>query len=264
MPGYYSPTFAADDVPDQVWERRSPMRGVQFDLDAQLALLREVAEQGVALGETDFCFANSFYEHVDAEVAYGMVRRARPRHVVELGSGFSSHALAAACEANRGGGAPVRYDVFDPFPRAAAQLPAHGIDGVHTVAAQDVGDEVFDSLGDGDILFVDTTHVVRTGGDVNRIVLDVLPALSVGVHVHFHDIWLPFEYHRDLTAILGFNWSEQYLLQAFLCGNSDYEVTLALAALVRERPTDVRSLFPAWDGNTFPSAFWLRRTSHRL
>lgn len=259
VPAYYSPTFAAGDVPDEVWARRSPLRGVALDLDDQLPLLEEVARLGAELAQTGFRFANAFYEHGDAEVAYGMVRWARPRRVVELGSGFSSHALAAACEANRRDGLEVRYEVFDPFPRDDAPLPERGIDAIHSVRAEDVDEQVFTGLGAGDVLFVDTTHVVKIGGDVNRLVLDVLPVLAPGVLVHFHDIWLPFEYHRDLTAILGFNWSEQYLLQAFLSGNGAYEVLIALAALVRVHRERVVPLFAGWDGSTFPSAFWIRR-----
>lgn len=249
-PAWASPAFTADDIPDAVWDRRSPLHGIGFDLDAQAALLRELAPLSAGLAETGFPFANRFYEHVDAEVAYAMVRRLRPARVVELGSGYSTAVLRAALDANGAG----EHAVYDPYPR---------VEGAEPLAAQDVPEEVFRSLGRDDVLFVDTTHVVRTGGDVNRIVLDVLPVLAPGVVVHFHDIWLPHEYHRDLTAILGANWSEQYLLQAFLVGNPGYEVLLANQALVRDRPDLVRELFPAWT-HEHPSAFWMRRTEAPL
>jgi hypothetical protein len=120
---------------------------------------------------------------------------------------------------------------------------------------------VFRELGPQDVLFVDTTHTVKTGGDVNRIVLDVLPALAPGVVVHFHDIWLPYEYHRALTETLGANWSEQYLLQALLSGNPGFAVLLGNAALARDRRSAVQAAFPDWDPeNEYPSAFWIRRT----
>jgi hypothetical protein len=178
-----------------------------------------------------------------------MVRRLRPARVVELGSGFSTLALRAALEANGDG----EHRGFDPYTRH---------DFVAKVAAQDVPTEEFAALRAGDVLFVDTTHVVKTGGDVNRIVLDVLPALAAGVVVHFHDIWLPYEYHRDLVAVLGANWSEQYLLQAFLSGNPEWEVVLANAALARERRDAVRAAFPDWDPDReYPTGFWLRKVA---
>jgi hypothetical protein len=257
-PDYSSPTFAADDIPDAVWARRSALQGIAFDLDAQAALLSSLAAAGAELAATGYVFANHFYEHVDAEVAYAMVRRLRPKRLVELGSGFSTHVLAAACEANRADGAPVHYEAYDPVPRTGP--PDHGVDAVRYLPAQDVPDEVFAALRADDVLFVDTTHVVRTGGDVNRILLDVVPALAPGVVVHLHDIWLPYEYHRDLTATLGANWSEQYLLQALLCGNPGLEILLGNAALARDRRDVVQAAFPNWDPATeYPSAFWLRR-----
>ena len=260
---YSSPTFTADEIPDAVWQRRSPLRGIAFDLDAQARLLAELAPLGAELAATGFDFANRFYEHVDAEVAYAMVRRLAPARLVELGSGFSTHVLAAACEANRAAGAAVHYAAYDPAPRAAA--PRQGVDVLEHRPAQDVPAEVFAALGAGDVLFVDTTHVVRTGGDVNHVLLDVLPALAPGVVVHLHDIWLPYEYHRALTATLGANWSEQYLLQALLCGNPGFEVLLGNAALARDRRAAVRAAFPGWDPETeYPSAFWLRRTEAPL
>jgi len=235
--------FTADQIPDAVWERRSELRGIAFDLDAMERLLGELAPVGAELAATGFDFANRFYEHVDAETAYAMVRRLAPARIVELGSGFSTQVLRAA--------APGAVTTYDPYTK---------IDGVERVAAQDVPDEVFAALRAGDVLFVDTTHVVKTGGDVNRIVLDVLPGLASGVVVHFHDIWLPYEYDRRLTEHLGANWSEQYLLQAFLSGNPGWKVVLANAALARDRRDAVLAAFPHWDPETeFPSAFWIRR-----
>jgi hypothetical protein len=108
------------------------------------------------------------------------------------------------------------------------------------------------------VLFVDTTHAVKTGGDVTRIVLDVLPRLDEGVVVHVHDVLLPWEPHRTWLE-RGWFWTEQYLVHAFLVGNDDWEVLLALHHLTRTHPEAVRRLAPRWSGDTHPSAFWLRR-----
>ena len=129
--------------------------------------------------------------------------------------------------------------------------------------AQDVPLDVFTALESGDVLFVDTTHTVKLDSDVNRIVLDVLPALAPGVLVHVHDIFLPYEYPRRWLEESGFFWAEQYLLQAFLADNPRFEVLAATFALCRDRPEAMARLAPTWQPGAEASAFWLRTTDGR-
>jgi hypothetical protein len=117
---------------------------------------------------------------------------------------------------------------------------------------------VFTELEARDVLFVDTTHTVKTGGDVNRIVLDLMPLLAPGVIVHFHDVLLPWEIHKNWLD-RGWFWFEQYLLQAFLSGNEDWEVIFGIHDLTRTEPGLVKQVVPSWRGESYPSAFWLRR-----
>jgi len=130
---------------------------------------------------------------------------------------------------------------------------------VHELRTQDVPAERFLELERDDLLIVDTTHVVKMGGDVNRVVLDVLPRLAPGVLVHFHDIWLPWEYHAGLVAELGF-WNEQYLLQAYLAENRRWCVVLAAQALARERRGEFEAAVPSLAGSASqPTSFWVER-----
>ena len=248
--GWGSPLPDLGELPPSFFERRSPLHGVRFDRDAQLALLRDLAPLIAGFRPPPgFAIDNGWYESVDAEVLDALVRRLRPRQVVELGSGWSSRVIAAAL------GDGAAHTVFDPFPNERA-----GVVDARRVRAQDVPDEVFAGLRANDVLFVDTSHTVKPGGDVNRIVLDVLPLLAEGVVVHFHDVLLPYEIHRTWLE-RGWWWFEQYLLQAFLAGNPDWEVLLAVHALTREHDALVREVVPSYRGDTFPSAFWIRRTS---
>src|SRR5206468_1730052 len=114
-------------------------------------------------------------------------------------------------------------------------------------------------LGPDDVLFVDTTHTVKVGGDVNRVILDVLPTLAPGVHVHIHDIYLPWEYPREFLAERSFYWAEQFLLQAFLAFNDRFEILFGTHALVRRYPDRIRTLIPGTGRGVSPSAFWFRR-----
>ena len=247
---FYSAIPDVAALPPGTFERRSPLAGVRLDLDAQLAWAREhLAEPMREYTPPEA----PTYGPVDSVVLYGMLRALRPARVVELGSGASTHVTAAALRANGEG----ELEVFDPYP-------ADGVDGIarlHRTLAQDVAPATFEALRSGDVLFVDTTHTVKIGSDVNHIVLDILPRLAPGVVVHFHDIFLPYEYPRRWLEDFGLYWAEQYLLQAFLACNADFEVLLAVTALARDRSEAFAELLPATVTRRAGAAFWLRRTS---
>jgi hypothetical protein len=171
--------------------------------------------------------------------------------------------MAAACAANARDGHATALEAWDPFPR-----DIHGPDDGHVrrhrTRAQDVPLERFRELGENDILFVDTSHVVTIGGEVPFLVLEVLPVLRPGVVVHFHDIWLPDEYHRNLSEYLGVYWNEQYLVQAFLAGNPGYEVVFATHAVVEAHRAAIAELVPSFEPRYYPTSFWIRRTTAEI
>jgi hypothetical protein len=136
-----------------------------------------------------------------------------------------------------------------------------GVTRLHGTAAQDLPLDVFDSLQAGDLLFVDTTHTVKLASDVNHIVLDVLPRLAPGVLVHFHDIFLPYEYPHRWLSDYGLYWAEQYLLQAFLACNRHFEILCAVPALSRERADGFAAAVPQRATTVDGSSFWIRRVA---
>lgn len=262
---YYSPIPDLAHLPEGVWEARDPMRGIEFDLDAQIGFVeRDLAphiaefawDTGVA-PEHSYDPNNDSYPLPDARVLYAMMRHLRPGRIVELGSGQTTRVMAQACRENDRDGAPARLCAFDPFPTAIDDgLP--GLTELVRVKAQDVPDEVFAELQSGDVLFVDTTHTVKISSDVNHIVLRVLPLLQEGVIVHVHDIFLPYEYPRFFFADFALYWAEQYLLQAFLAFNSSFEVLCAVHALGRERGPRMAATGALAPGE-IGSSFWIRR-----
>jgi predicted O-methyltransferase YrrM len=259
---YYSPIPDLATLPADAFDRRSALRGIAFDLDAQLAWIEQLAaamqEFAPAAEEVD----NASYGRVGADLLHGVVRGLKPRRIVELGSGHSTLFMAAAAERNRAEGVATELRTFDPYPTVAkAGLP--GLAALEAVPAQDVPLDVFAALEAGDVLFVDTTHTVKLGSDVNRIVLDVLPALAPGVLVHVHDIFLPYEYPRRWFEESGFYWAEQYLLQAYLAQNPSVEVLAATFALCRDRPAAMARLAPTWRPGAEASAFWFRTRGDR-
>ena len=168
--------------------------------------------------------------------------------------------MAEACARNAAEGSEARHTVVDPQPREEL---APAIEAVARLERRDAATlplERFTELAAGDVLFVDTSHVVRRGGEVNRLVLEVLPRVAEGVLVHFHDVFLPYEYPRSFFA-RGDLYTEQYLLQAYLTENPSWEVLFAAHVAWRERRDALRELIPATAlRTTGPAALWMRRT----
>jgi hypothetical protein len=260
---FYLPFPDVARLPD-LWAGPHPMRGVDLRVDQALRLLGEIAPliaefrppKTAAPGQ-GFYLTNGGYESVDAETLYGLLRHLRPARVVELGSGASSHVIDLARRANETAGSPLQHTIYDPFPfgNPMGAVPAT----LHRVGSEDLDVAVVEELEAGDVLFVDTTHTVKTGGDVVRIFLDVLPRLAPGVYVHVHDIFLPYEYPREWVVDGRVAWAEQYMLQAFLAFNDAFEVVFPAHAVARQDPKAVSAVIPSFGPGIAPGAFWMRR-----
>lgn len=258
---YYSPVPDLSELPGDAFERVDPLRGIDLDTAAQMDFAERELAEFIAEFEDPPGFQpwNSYYEPGDAEIAYAFARRFKPRRVVELGSGFSTLVLASAIARN---GGDSTYVAFNPYPPDYLQGdPPPGLTEHRSVPAQEVPEAEIEALGEKDILFVDTSHTVKLGGDVNAIVLDLLPLVAPGVLVHFHDIWLPHEYHRVLVEDMQMFWAEQYLLQAFLAFNSEFEIVFATQAVAQAEAERLQRLIPAYEGKNFPSSFWITRSA---
>ncbi len=182
----------------------------------------------IAGGEGPARFDQDWFARLDAAAAYAIVRRERPRRIVEVGSGHSTRFLARAVA---DGGLVTEIVCIDPAPRAAlAGLPVRH--RPELLAAADPSR--FSALATGDILFIDSSHVAMPGSDVDRLFLDVLPRLASGVLIHVHDIFLPDAYPAAWDW-RGYN--EQLLVGALIQGGA-YEIVFAsryVATRVPER-----------------------------
>ena len=171
-----------------------------------------------------------------------------------MGSGFSSLVAAEAISKNT----DSALICIEPFPADFLRQGFPGLQSLIEKKVEDIDLEFFSQLDSGDILFIDSSHTVKIGGDVNFLFLEVLPRLRPGVIVHVHDICLPFDYRRDWVMGEFRFWTEQYLLQAFLSFNSDYEVLLANHYLAHYYLEDLKRTFPNspwWHGGSF----WMQR-----
>jgi hypothetical protein len=259
------PDLAAID--EEAWSRRSELVALPpMEVAQQLAHLEQLEPFLVEFrppltadeaAPGTFYRRNASFESVDADVLYATVRWARPRLVIEIGSGFSTLVLDQAARRNATDGDPARLVTIDPYPSPLIEPLETEL---HAVRGSEVSVSEFEALGAGDVLFCDTTHTVKLGSEVNHLILDVLPRLEPGVLVHFHDVFLPWEYPRKWPEQSRFYWSEQYLLQAFLAFNPAFEVLFSSQLVTRAEPERVARLIPGFEpGTSVPASFWLRR-----
>lgn len=268
---FYGPVPDTRELTDRLWERPSEAVGVDMRPQAQLDLLEKITafrdeydafpahSTGVA---HEYHHVNGKFGPVDGGMYHGLLRHLKPRRILEVGSGYSTMLAAQALALNeRETGEATELTVIDPFPHAAVAAGFPGLTKTIPSRVQDVPLEEFTRLEAGDILFIDTSHVVRTGGDVQFEFLEVLPRLQKGVIVHIHDIYLPAEYPREWVLDGLTFWSEQYILQAFLAFNSAFEVTLGGQYLHLYHPEALRKTFGLYDGDPMIGSFWITRTS---
>ena len=261
---FYQPIPDTRTLTDDLWTRDSDLVGIDLNDAAQLHLLREVFPRFQAEYEhwptepTDqpheFYMPNGMFEGLDAVVLYCMIRHFRPRVILEVGSGFSSR-LAAQAALHNGNS---RLICIDPHAGPALKRGFPGLASLIEEEVQRVDLGLFRQLGSGDFLFIDSSHVVKSGGDVNYLFLEVLPRLRPGVIVHVHDIFLPRETPRYWMRDHGYFFTEQYLLQAFLTYNTEFEVLFANSYLLRKFRDEVQAFFPGARPDD-DASFWMRR-----
>ena len=265
---YYSPVPDLKDQAVEIWHRRSPLEGIQISPLESMELIERklapfIAEFDFPLHDPglpgSFFVLNENFEAVDSELLYSIVRAMRPARVIELGSGYSTLLVNQACQRNADAGVRTTHEVFDPYPRSEITGRLRAPTRLVPRRATDVPVEVFLALGEGDILFVDTTHTVKLGSEVNFVILDVLPRLRSGVLVHFHDIFLPWEYPQQWFTEAKMFLAEQYLLQAFLAYNREFEVLIPAQLVAREYPERLRRVVPSFGPGSSPGSMWLRR-----
>jgi len=204
---------------------------------------------------------NIWFGALDASVYWCMIRHVRPRRIVEVGAGMSTFLSAEAVRLNAQEGSSADLVAIEPFPRDELVEGFPGLTRLIAEPVQGVPLELFTDLAENDILFIDSSHVLRIGSDVQYEILEILPRLRPGVFVHFHDILLPAEYHEEWILDNHTFWNEQYLLQAFLTFNDSFEVVWASSYLHHRHGPALQEAFSNYQGpRGRPSSLWIRRT----
>jgi len=274
---HVTPRHYAFPIPDtgrldpRLWtDSRTPPPGIDMREREQQELLaafaRDFAGEWAALprertGDGSFYLNNRHFETVDAEIFHALVRRQKPARLIEAGSGFSTMLAARAAAMNAREGHPCQITVWDPYAgQAVRALAGRGVT-LQRAHVQRAPLEEFARLAAGDILFIDSSHVLYVGSDVQFLFAEVIPRLAPGVLVHVHDVFLPEHYPRRwLTNYLRF-WNEQYLLQAFLAFNERFRVVWGSYFMARTHGEQLAAVFPAFRLDDEPASFWFERVS---
>lgn len=273
---YLLPIPDETDLTDMYWDEDSKLIGLDMNDKQALNLLQDVFPRYTdefrdtipihqsSPDPTQFYLINGTYMAVDAHVYYIFIRHFKPKRIIEIGSGNSTIVAATAAMRNldENGEAPTLIAI-EPFPSTFLKKGLPGLSRLIEDKVQNVDLELFTSLEAGDILFIDSSHVLRSGGDVQREYLEILPRLAPGILVHIHDISLPKPYPRVYFENQLY-WNEQYLLQAFLSFNARFEVLWPGNYMMLKYPEIVCNVFPEFHimreayPMSEPSSFWIR------
>lgn len=248
---YYTPVADMHKLKEtrKYWAIRAPMHGIDVNPASQMAWLQE----HVAPFESEYRGNARYHEgvtagygpgygYIEAQCLHGVVRSLRPKRIIEVGCGVSTHIMLGALERNAAEGHSGLVTCIDPYP--SDFLKARDVNLI-TGFVEQLDPAIFDVLEAGDMLFIDSTHAVRPGGDVVFLYLSVIPRLKPGVIVHIHDIFLPYLHQRDLLNGL-FQWEETALLVALLTDNRRLSILTCLSQLHYDDIPGLTAVFPEY------------------
>jgi predicted O-methyltransferase YrrM len=274
---YHSPLPSRDHLQKNItrWNKPSRLVGVDYDLGRMKRDLKGlVAKYKKELDELP-TYEEILSMHlgpgipsIDGQLLYMMIRELRPKKYYEIGTGSSTYYAYLAGERNKGDGQPLEIVGIDPSPYEVL-LKMSSIKIINK-QVQDVDIRLFEKLGPRDVLFIDSTHVLKIDGDVSFLYLEVIPRLKQGVVIHAHDI--PFPFNVPYPAKLHIMskswpvfWNEAMILQSFLAFNNDYQIKMSMPIIRHFDEKFLKKNFPNYksvdqDPDTF-SSLWFEKNS---
>jgi len=186
-----------------------------------------------------------------------MIRHLHPTTIIEIGSGYSTLFALKALHQNGSG----KIICIEPYPMDfIIELAHRGDIELIDKRVQDISQDCFERLSENDILFIDSTHVSKSGSDVNHEIFKILPTIKRGVYAHFHDIFFPWDYPESWLREKMIFWNEQYILSAFLAFNRHFEIVLSSQYIGRELPDVTReSCWVPVDSIPGGGSLWIKR-----
>lgn len=261
---YHEPAFRNAPISELLSAERA-LPGIDWNIEEQLQLLSsfsyatELATlSGTKIGGREFYIDNGAFESGDAEYWYSLIRSKKPKRIIEIGSGFSSQVARRALDDNKRVDPHYSCEHILIEPYENDWLESLGV----TVIREKVENcdlQMFKELGADDILFIDSSHVIRPQGDVLFEFLGILPVLNNGVIVHIHDIFSPRDYPNAWVVDKVLFWNEQYLLEAFLTSNTEWKVIGAINFLRHHYYEELKEKCPYLTEGREPGSFYIQR-----
>lgn len=268
---YYEPIPDTRTLRADFWTKNSEFVGVNFNEQKQIDLLSlfssKYKKEYDAFPKTssatpyEYFLNNGGFESVDAEISYCMIRHFKPKKIIEIGSGSSTYLAAKAVLKNKEeGGFETELVAIEPYPNSVMKLGFPGLSELIPKEVQEVPFKKFQELKENDILFIDSSHVLKIGNDVQYEYLKILPRINRGVIIHIHDIFLPEEYPRKWVMEYCRFYTEQYLLQAILAFSDQFEVLWGGNYMNLKHPDKLESAISSYKrGKVQPGSFWIRK-----
>jgi predicted O-methyltransferase YrrM len=264
---YYEPLFVRNQLRHDLDQDRV-LAGIDWNVEEQLQLLKSFTYQSELSAipfhntkkETAFFFENPSLGPGDAEYLYCAIRHFKPKRIVEIGSGHSTLMAIKAVKANTREDASSHCEQICIEPYEMPWLEQQGVKVMRNLV-ENVDKSIFLTLKENDILFIDSSHMVRPQGDVLFEFLEVLPILAPGVIIHIHDIFSPRDYTKQHIIDDVLFWNEQYILEAFLTCNKDFRIIGALNYLKHHHEGAIHAALPVLKVNAAhePGSFWIKR-----
>ena len=258
---YYNPQFVYSKNFDANKIRNLHLN---FNLDKQLAELAQLKfsnelkfkKEGHP-HQGDYYLNNPAYGPGDADLYYLMVRNLQPKKIIEIGSGFSTMVGLMAIEKNNKSGISTSITCIEPYEIKWLDTTKN-IELIRK-KVEDIPVEFFKQLQENDLLFIDSSHIIRPENDVLFEYLEILPALNKGVIIHIHDIFSPRHYRADWLQKDLRLWNEQYLLEAFLYYNDSFEIIYSLNYLKTNHFRATQQTLTNLSVQDQPASIWLRK-----
>ncbi|MEJ5328834.1 MAG: class I SAM-dependent methyltransferase [Desulfobaccales bacterium] len=261
---YYEPLFNFKSMKYRKEDRN--LNGINFNVSEQLNLLNSFNYNNELLEiplkknkEFEYYYYNGYFGPGDAEFYYSIIRHYKPKNIIEVGSGFSTLMALKAKRKNQESNDVCNIVCIEPFENPWLEK----LDVIYKRnLIENIELNFFTILDKNDILFVDSSHVIKPGGDVLYIFLHVLPQLKPGVIIHIHDIFTPKDYPEEWIVKEKRLWNEQYLLEAFLSFNNKFKVIGALNFLKHNFPHEISGKCPILANDLArcePGSFWMMK-----
>jgi predicted O-methyltransferase YrrM len=263
---YYEPLFDSRDLSHPLSQSRD-LPGIDWNDDEQLKILDafkfndELEKIPVkAVNELTFYINNPAFASGDAEYFYNLIRLKKPSKIFEIGSGYSTLLAMQAIRKNleENPSYACKHVCVEPY-----EMPWLEKTGVMVIRerVERVEKALFLELSENDILFIDSSHIIRPQGDVLYEYLELLPNLKKGVIVHIHDIFSPHDYLKQWIVDEVKFWNEQYLLEAFLTGNHEWKVIGALNYLHHSQYDKLKQKCPFLTKEREPGSFYIQKVT---